>query len=97
MKADEVIERISRYLDEKLKIDSVSCYFITKKLNEQYWETIRDAEEIENGSTEDFSDFEPQAQQALQQHPTMDNTIRQQQENPQLPNVKGPDVSIRVI
>jgi len=61
MEQDEIIEKIRRYMEEKLELEDETCYFITKKLNEGYWEIIQSEEEPDEETQEDedeFSDFE---------------------------------------
>jgi len=52
MEQEEIIEKLRRYMEEKLELSFESCYFITKSLNEQYWD------EIQNEDTEDDSEEE---------------------------------------
>jgi len=47
MKEVQIIEKIKKILEEEESLDLESCYFITKKINEEYWEDIRDSEEEE--------------------------------------------------
>jgi hypothetical protein len=41
MEDEEIIESLRKYLEEKKKLDLESCYFLTKKLNEVYWEEVK--------------------------------------------------------
>jgi len=51
---DRIVEKIRRYLEEKEGLTAESCYFITKRLNEDYWEEISIGEEEEAEGGEDL-------------------------------------------
>ena len=56
MEEEQIMEKIKRYMEEKEGLDAQSCYFITKKLNEQYWEEIQE-EDIEE-EIDDLPEFD---------------------------------------
>jgi len=56
MEEEQIMEKIKRYMEEKEGLDAQSCYFITKKLNEQYWEDILE-EDVEE-DIDDLSEFD---------------------------------------
>lgn len=62
----EVIDKLRRYLDEKLGLEPDTAYFITKALNEHYWEEISlgdDDVDDEDDVGDEFDDFEEPAQE----------------------------------
>lgn len=60
MEENKTIEKVRRFLEEKEGLDLQSCYFITKKLNEQYWDEVKEETDLEEGDEldGDFADFE---------------------------------------
>jgi len=59
MEEEQIMEKIKRYMEEKEGLDAQSCYFITKKLNEQYWEEIQEEDiEEEIDDLPEFDDIE---------------------------------------
>ena len=95
-KLDDVKEKIKRFLTEKCNLDVASCYAVTKDLNDDFWDEWRNAEEISQENQEDFSEFDLPAKSAPIIAPTFDNTIRQQQEAPKMPDMRHVQ-DIRVI
>lgn len=57
MNEEEIIQKVRNFLEKKEGLDVEPCYFITKKLNEQYWDEIQGEEEISEDD-ESFDDFE---------------------------------------
>ena len=60
MNSDEIKEKIKAFLEKKSGLEKESCYFLTKQLNEDYWDEIQNEgiEEVE----EDFDDFDADAE-----------------------------------
>jgi len=62
MEQDEIIDKIKRYMEEKLELEAETCYFLTKKLNEEYWDLIKEPEDDEESDPDEeedeFADFE---------------------------------------
>ncbi len=66
MEDDEIIEKLRKFLEDKQRLDVQSCYFISKKLNEEYWdeitqgtsETEEDAAEEDAAEEDDDGDFD---------------------------------------
>jgi len=56
MEEEEIMEKMTRFLEEKAELDTHSCYFITKKLNEQYWEEILEEDTQEEDIDDDLFD-----------------------------------------
>lgn len=44
---EEIMDKIRQFLEEKQNLSHESCYFITKKLNESYWEDLKGESEDE--------------------------------------------------
>ena len=63
MDSEKIIENIRKYLDDKLELDKETAYFITKSLNEQYWDDIQDGSdgEDEDYDIEDDEDSEEES------------------------------------
>lgn len=49
---DDICEGVKNFLEEKHELDSQSCYFVAKKVSEDYWETILFGDDF--GIGEDF-------------------------------------------
>jgi len=58
MEEEEIMEKMTRFLEEKAELDTHSCYFITKKLNEQYWEEILEEDTQEEEIDDDLPEFD---------------------------------------
>jgi hypothetical protein len=56
METEQIITKLKNFLENKCKLENKDCYFITKKLNEEYWENILD--EGEQESIDDFDDLD---------------------------------------
>lgn len=61
MEEEEIMEKVKNFLEQKAELDKQSCYFITKKLNEEYWSEIDEEisdeqDQIDDGFDEDLED-----------------------------------------
>ena len=65
MDEQEIIDKLKKFLEEKCDLEIETCYFITKKVNEQYWDEIQGSgEELDmEEEKEDFSDFEDEKEE----------------------------------
>ena len=64
MDEQAIISKIKGFLEEKEGLEIQDCYFLTKKINEEYWEEIKESEEEpEEEDEEDYSDFEDQPEE----------------------------------
>jgi len=62
MEEQEIIERIDKFFDKE-GLDIQSKYFITKKINEEYWEEIQSEEDQEeNDLLDELGEEEPEEQ-----------------------------------
>lgn len=53
MNDEEILEKIQKFLEEKEGLDLQSAYFLTKKLNMDYWDRIQDESDLEVEDDED--------------------------------------------
>ena len=101
---EEIINKIKRFLQEKEKLDIETCYFITKRLNHEYWEEIMDDEETpqvedEFGDFDDIPDSEEEEPEPLDEEipeeipPLKINKPVQQKKEPTL--IKRPQIKIK--
>ena len=51
MNEEKILEKVKSFLENKAALDNAACYFITKKLNEEYWDLVQ-AEESEEEDDE---------------------------------------------
>jgi len=56
MEEEKIIEALDKFM-EKQGLDDQGKYFITKKMNEEYWELIRDGEEPEEEEVEQVEEI----------------------------------------
>jgi hypothetical protein len=91
---DEIKDKIKSYLQVKHNLDAPSCYAICKDLSDDYWDEWRNTQEAEEASMEDFSEFETTPHIS---NPQVVQEIRQQQDNPSIPNLRNTTGTIQVI
>ena len=62
MEEQAIIERIDKFFDKE-NLDIQSKYFITKKMNEEYWEEITSEEEGDEDLLGDLGEGEPEPEE----------------------------------
>ncbi len=62
---EKIIEKLRTYLEDKNDLDLEQCYFLTKAMNEMYWDEIQsdtdsddEEDDIEDNSEDDDEDYE---------------------------------------
>jgi len=110
MEQDEIIEKIKRYMEEKLSLEYETCYFLTKKLNEEYWELLKEPEEEEEPEPEEdedeFADFEGETKsEEVEEEPELEEDLDVEEEidigngkkirKPPQPPLPPPEMSTR--
>lgn len=80
----KIIENIKKYLEDKEQLGLDSCYFITKKLNEEYWDEI--SEEDYTEESDELEDTEDVAEDT-------DEEIQADESEEDLPEFKDIDES----